>query len=110
MAAPVGTAARSRGLGGVSRIHVNFGLSVDPYFVWTMLFPVDAGYKLKTSDGFIHVSDDGSSKTFYNVSQTSCTKPHASIPCADFSLVIVGSQLYVQVIFKTTVNGHGAYF
>jgi hypothetical protein len=90
-------------IGGASTVHVNQGAAVSPYFVWTALFPVDAGYKLSNKTGFIHFFETTGSETFYNVQKTSCSKP--TVPCADFSLVTVGSQLYVQVIFKTAKNG-----
>jgi hypothetical protein len=92
---------------GASRAHVNFGNSVSPYFVWTMLFQVDPSYKLSKDTGFVHVYDNGTYKIFYDVNQTSCSKPHWQVPCADFSLVTDGSSTYVEVIFKTDVNGTG---
>jgi hypothetical protein len=95
---------------GASTVHVNQGVLVSPYFVWTAQFPVDAGYKLSNKTGFIHFFDSGTPayETFYNVQKTSCSKP--TIPCADFSLVTIGTQLYVQVIFKTAKNGSGRLF
>jgi len=96
---------------GASRVHVNFGNPVNPYFEWTMLFPVSSSYKLKTSSGIVHFLDGGGTETFYNVSQTSCLKPHAKVPCADFSLVTdLAGNLYVQVRFDTTTNGSGRLF
>jgi hypothetical protein len=98
-------------IGGASTVHVNQGAAVSPYFIWTALFPVDAGYKLSNKTGFIHFFESGTPayETFYNVKQTSCSKP--TIPCADFSLVTDGSgNLYVQVIFKTAKNGSGKLF
>lgn len=98
-------------LGGASIVHVNFGNSVSPYFVWTMLFPVSSSYKLTKNSGFIHFFDDGSSKTFYNVSQTSCFKPHATQPCADFELVVdTFGNTFVEVRFETNINGSGRAF
>ena len=96
-------------IGGASTVHVNQGAAVSPYFLWTAQFPVDPTYKLSNKTGFIHFFEAGGYETFYNVKQTSCSKP--TIPCADFSLVTDGSgNLFVQVIFKTAKNGSGRLF
>jgi hypothetical protein len=101
-----------------SNIHVNNGQKFTTYFVWTILFPVDASYKLNTKTGFIHFFDDYNAttnptryETFYNTSQDSCLTKRSKAPCADFSLVTDGSgNTFLQIIFETLQNGSGKYF
>ena len=98
-------------IGGASTVHVNQGVAVSTYFLWTAQFPVGPTYKLSNKTGFIHFFETGGYETFYNVPKTSCSKP--TIPCADFSLVTVpdgSGNLFVQVIFKTKNNGSGRLF
>jgi len=103
-----------------STISVNQGNVVDPFFVWSIKFPVSSTYKLTKSSGFIHFFDDYHPVTnpdryevFYNVTQTSCLKPKAKIPCADFTLLtdpITGLPTFVQVDFKSKTNASGKYW
>jgi hypothetical protein len=101
-----------------STISVNQGQAVSPYFVWTVQFPVPSTYKLTKDTGFIHFFDGYNPTTspnayevFYNVNQTSCLKPHAKPPCADFTLFTDPATALpvLQVVFETTVNGAGKY-
>lgn len=103
---------------GSSTVHVNQGVSVSPYFVWTADFPVSSSYKLSTKTGFIHFFEtydpndpqhSSDYETFYAVNKTSCSKP--IIPCADFSLVNGGTlDAVVHVVFETARNGSGKLF
>jgi hypothetical protein len=94
---------------GASTVHVNQGVSVNPYFVWTAQFPVSSTYKLSNKTGFIHFFETSGYETLYNVQKTTCSNP--TIPCADFTLVNGGtSGAYVQVYFKTANNGSGKLF
>jgi len=108
-------------LTGVSTAHVNFGNAVSPYFVWTILFPVDASYKLSNKTGFIHYFDTYTAtgihsndyEIFYNTKRDSCSTTRLTIPCADFTLIvdpITKDPLFVQVRFLTNENGSGRAF
>jgi hypothetical protein len=63
-----------------STAHVNLGDEVSPYFVWTILFPVDSTFKLTNKTGFIHFfdnydpTDSKTFETFFNATKTSCFK------------------------------------
>lgn len=102
-----------------STVSVNQGNAVSPYFVWTVNFAVPSTFKLTRSTGFIHFFDGYDPTTnpnayevLYNTTQTSCEKTKAKIPCADFTLLTdptTGLPSFLQVIFKTTVNGAGKY-
>jgi hypothetical protein len=99
-----------------STVSVNQGQTVSPFFIWTVQFPVDSTYKLTKDTGFIHFHDNyvptdpSTYDVFYNVTQTSCLKPHAKVPCADFSLVTISGGTFLQVVFETTFNSSGKYF
>jgi hypothetical protein len=99
-----------------STAHVNFGAPVSPYFVWTVLFPVDPSYKLTNKTGFIHFHDDYNPTnpktydTLLNTTKNSCQTRNASLPCADFSLLTTTDGTFLQVIYETTQNGSGKYF
>jgi hypothetical protein len=90
-------------LPGTSRANVNNGGSVSPAFVWTAYFPVAANASVKNTTTLYHFFDDGTFETI-TAKTGSCSK--GKVPCADFSIVTIGSQTYLQVIFQTTRNGY----